>query len=126
MINNIAYLQNILNQRPRNLHRKASEGMILPPKLSFGSASFLEILGTVESPSHWRYFENKMKQRKSPSPSNNNVDLFKTKHLPMMKGRHFSPEASQPSLETGYPFNVEKILRRQAEENEKRQKFRYD
>ena len=119
---NIIYLQNLLNQKPRNLHRKASEGMIMPPKQSIESASFLDILGTVESPSHWRFFENKKKQRNSPSPPSNNIESYK-KHLPAMKNRHFSPDSSQPILEAGYPFNVEKIFRRQAEENEKRNKL---
>lgn len=123
MINNIAYLQSLLNQKPSNLHRKASVGMILPAKKSLGAASFLDIIGTVESPSHWRYFENKKKQN-SPSPSFINTSQYKSKYLPEMKGRHFSPDASQPSLETGYPFNIEKIMRKQAEENEKRHKFR--
>lgn len=53
-------IQNLLNYKPENIHRKASHGMILPPKPEKQTHSILDILGTVESPSHWRYFQNKV------------------------------------------------------------------
>ena len=121
--NNTSVLQDLLNERPKHLHKKASEGMILPPKQTIKTTSFLDIIGTIESPSHWRYFENKKKQRTTNlSPANTNIETYK-RNLPAMKTRHFSPEVNQQMYETSFPFNVEKILRKQAEEDERRQKL---
>lgn len=123
---NSIILRKLLNDRPPNIHRKASLGMILPPKAPQQSNSVVDIIGTVESPSHWRYFENKKKQYNrflSPQSSSHNSSR---KCLPKMKQRHFSPELTQnySPVENKFPFNVEKIFRKHAEEQEKRQMLR--
>lgn len=122
---NSILLHDFLNERPNNLHKKASQGMILSPKVPKASNSILDIIGTVESPSHWRYFENKKKERNMfLSPSSSNLNTYR-RNLPNMKNRHFSPETTHSKLEVGFPFNVEKIFRKHAEEEKKWQKIRY-
>lgn len=60
-------VQKMLNYHPENIHVKASNGMILPPKPDKHTHSIVDILGTVESPSHWRYFQNKIMSKHSSS-----------------------------------------------------------
>lgn len=117
--NSTSKLQSLLNGRPPNIHSQFSKNMILTPKAPLQSTSVVDILGSVESPSHWRYFENKSRMLSPSTKSAQN--LTKNVH----KSRHFSPEATDSEgLDRKYPFNVEKIFRKHAEEQEKRQFIR--
>lgn len=55
-------------------------------------------------------------------------DQSSHKLLPNVRQRNFSPEVNQQRsyLESGFPFNMDKIFRKHAEQEEKRQKLRYD
>jgi hypothetical protein len=117
----------LLSDVPPNIHKNASKGMILPPKPPLQTSSVVDILGTVESPSHWRYFENKKKELRSFSPSAKNLKSFNDQMMNSKK-RFFSPEATSTnftSLENKFPFNFEKIFRKHAQEQEKRKVIRY-
>jgi len=89
------------------------------------SSSILDIISIEESPSHWRYFENKKRKHGfviSPDPK-----LQTVRQVSCQKQRFFSPSASATNFnkfESQYPFNAEKIYRKHAQEQEKRQKIR--
>ena len=59
---NTGAIHKLLNDNPNNLHKNASKGLVYPPKSPLRSSSIYDILRTVESPSHWRYFENRHKK----------------------------------------------------------------
>ncbi|CAI2375943.1 unnamed protein product [Moneuplotes crassus] len=118
---NSSKLQHILKDIPKTLHKTASKEMILPPKGPLQTSSFLDIIGKVESPSHWRFFQNKRQTMSgffSPDDRSNPSNLTSTKR------RYFSPEATHTSLspsETKFPFNIEKIFRKHAKKEAQRQ-----
>jgi hypothetical protein len=122
---NTRILKRLLNDEPANIYRKYSVGNLNPPKIPRQTTSFMNILGMVESPSHWRFFENKKNQTNrmfSPQAS----DMRSSRHFPSMdklKGTQ-DTEHNYATLDNKFPYNIEKIFRKHAEQQEKRQSLR--
>mmetsp|Transcript_3418 Transcript_3418/g.2872 ORF Transcript_3418/g.2872 Transcript_3418/m.2872 type:complete len:222 (+) Transcript_3418:22-687(+) len=114
----IGTLRTMLNDKPNNLHNNASKGMILPPKNPHKSSSIYDILRTVESPSHWRYFENRSTRRSGMfSPISNTMN---NQSLAKHPREAFSPEVTRNSIFENSFITDDKILRKHAEQEAKR------
>ncbi|CAI2376303.1 unnamed protein product [Moneuplotes crassus] len=117
-------LRDMLKDVPTHLHKNASKEMILPPKNPLHTSSFLETIGTVESPSHWRFFENKRKSMPKIFSPDQRISRRNSISPSVIDGRHFSPELTRSSfnnIENKFPFNVEKIFRKHSQQEAKRQ-----
>lgn len=131
-LKNSRMLKKLINKNPQNfnekIHRNTSKKIFPRRERQLQTSSVLDILGTVESPSHWRFFENKKRGSSRMLSPQNIITKNNSKKLALMNQRHFSPEITTKSFnnfENKFPFNVEKIFRKHAEQEEKRQIIRY-